>query len=295
MKRGRAAGMLLTLLAGGLLTFWLVRTAPGYDTDDSELDGRRSAGSVATLRAQNRTQAPLLRSYVEYVGGLVRGDFGKSRAWDLPVSQLLKERGMVTLRSAGTGMIVGGLAAVLLAIAGSCRSSRWLTGAGKWTSSGFLCLPPPGLALLLCIAMRQTGPEFRAAAAVATLVFARVFLTSAALVKSAYNEPFVLQARARGVFGLRLIGSHVLRRAAAPLAALMAAAAPFAFGVAVPVEVVCNLPGAGQLAWLAAQKRDLPVLAGLTMVLLLIMLICESAAGMTAPAFSGRGQKDSAR
>jgi ABC-type dipeptide/oligopeptide/nickel transport system permease component len=291
MNPRRAAGMLLTLLAGGVLTFWLVRTAPGYDTDVSELDGRRSAESVAALREQNHSTTPLWRDYLEYLGGLVRGDFGKSRAWDLPVSQLLKERGLVTLRSAGTGMILGGLAAVLLAIAGSCRRSGWIAGAGRWTSSGFLCLPPPGLALLLCIALRQTEPEFRAAAAVAALVFARVFLTSAALVKAAYNEPFVLQARARGVSGLRLIGSHVLRRAAAPLAALMAAAAPFAFGVAVPVEVVCNLPGAGQLAWLAAQKRDLPVLAGLTMILLLIMLICESAAGMTAPASYRRTQK----
>ena len=51
-----------------------------------------------------------------------------------------------------------------------------------------------------------------------------------------------------------------------------------AFSVAVPVETVCNLPGAGQLAWLAAQKRDLPVLTGLTLALLALTLLSGSVA-----------------
>ena len=39
---------------------------------------------------------------------------------------------------------------------------------------------------------------------------------------------------------------------------------PTALGAAIPVEVLCDLPGIGQLAWLAALGRDLPLLVNLT-------------------------------
>jgi ABC-type dipeptide/oligopeptide/nickel transport system permease component len=42
-----------------------------------------------------------------------------------------------------------------------------------------------------------------------------------------------------------------------------------AFGAAVAVEAICDLPGLGQLAWKAALSRDLPVLVVLTMIIAL--------------------------
>jgi peptide/nickel transport system permease protein len=115
-------------------------------------------------------------------------------------------------------------------------------------------------------------------------VFARVLLASAAIVAAAHREPHVLQGRARGLSSLRLLLSHVFRRSAPALAALLVAALPLAFSVAVPVETVCNLPGAGQLAWLATQRRDLPVLTGLTLALLVLTLFSGSMAQMASRA-----------
>ncbi len=99
-------GALLTLLLGGFLTYWLVRSAPGYDTDSSELDGRRSAASVAAIRAQNHSSVPLWLAYAQYLAGVAHGEFGTSRAWDRSVGQLLLERGTVTLRAAGAGLLL---------------------------------------------------------------------------------------------------------------------------------------------------------------------------------------------
>jgi len=122
-------------------------------------------------------------------------------------------------------------------------------------------------------------------------VFARVLLASAAVMAEASREPHVLQARARGLSGLRLVLSHVLRPSTPALAALLVAALPLAFSVAVPVETVCNLPGAGQLAWLAAQRRDLPVLTGLTMVLLALTLLSGILARAASRAGAGLAQR----
>lgn len=276
------AGPLATLMAGGLLTVYLVRIAPGYGTDDSELDGRRSAASVAALRAANGDRRPLWQAYAQYLKGLGRGDFGESQAWSMPVAELLRERGAVTLRAAGSGLLLGWILAVGLALAGSCRGLLWIGNAGRSAAASLLCVPSPALALLLCLWLRSANAEWRVAAAVGLGVFARILVSAAPVVTASAREPHVLQARARGVSSLRLLLTHVLRRSAPALAALLVTAVPLAFSIAVPVEMVCNLPGAGQLAWLAAQKRDLPVLTGLTLMLLALTLLC----GGVARAFS---------
>ena len=58
-------------------------------------------------------------------------------------------------------------------------------------------------------------------------------------------------------------------RASAELLALAGATVSLAFGAAIPLEVVCDSPGLGHLAWQAATARDLPVLVALTLLVTL--------------------------
>jgi ABC-type dipeptide/oligopeptide/nickel transport system permease component len=43
-----------------------------------------------------------------------------------------------------------------------------------------------------------------------------------------------------------------------------------AFGAAIPIEAICDVPGLGRLAWQSALARDLPVLVNLTMLIALV-------------------------
>jgi peptide/nickel transport system permease protein len=63
---------------------------------------------------------------------------------------------------------------------------------------------------------------------------------------------------------------HVLPPAAPQLIALAAVSVNMAFGAAVAVEAICDLPGLGQLAWKAAMARDLPLLVVLTVMIVLM-------------------------
>jgi peptide/nickel transport system permease protein len=295
MKLPRAAAALLvTLVAGGFFTFWLVRIAPGYDTDPSELDTRRSAASVSMLRDQSRDSRPVWQAYGHYLARVGQGDFGMSRAWGVPVARLLGERGKVTLRAAGSGLLLGWIVAIALALAVSSRMLRWIVPAGRAAAASVLSIPSPALAVLLCLCWRHGTAEWRVAAAVAMAVFARVLVTSTAVVAAARREPYIVPARARGLSRVRLAVAYVLRRAAPALAALLVTAVPMAFGVTIPVETVCNLPGVGQLAWLAAQKRDLPVLTGMTLALLTLTLLCGAMARAASRATVGWAERDAA-
>jgi len=66
--------------------------------------------------------------------------------------------------------------------------------------------------------------------------------------------------------------------AASQLPALAGVSLSMALGAAIPVEVLTNAPGAGQLVWLAVLGRDLPLLAVLTALAIAATLISNSVA-----------------
>ena len=50
-----------------------------------------------------------------------------------------------------------------------------------------------------------------------------------------------------------------------------------AFGAAIPIEALCDLPGIGQLAWMAATARDLPLLVAITFLVVAMTQVCNTA------------------
>ena len=57
-----------------------------------------------------------------------------------------------------------------------------------------------------------------------------------------------------------------------------------AFAAAIPVEVVCDSPGLGQLAWKAALSRDVPLLVNLTLVIAIVTVAANSFSELLSPA-----------
>src|SRR6202795_4914403 len=92
----RVARHLLALagivLLSGLLSATLVRLAPGFDTDEHQLDPSLSAESVRALRAERAGEHNILRYYAGYLRGILHGDLGVSHALGQPVRTLLRDR-----------------------------------------------------------------------------------------------------------------------------------------------------------------------------------------------------------
>ena len=80
------------VLLGGLLSATLVRLAPGFDSDERELDPNLRAESIQALRAQRLGEHNIIRFYAAYLRGAVHGDLGVSHSLRQPVKNLLRER-----------------------------------------------------------------------------------------------------------------------------------------------------------------------------------------------------------
>ena len=284
------ATVVLTVLLGGLAAATLVRYAPGFGVDEREFDARFSEESKRRMRAESQGPAEgILLYYVHYLARAAHGDLGFSSGFRRPAGELIAERFPQTARAAGAGLAAGWALGMLLALAAvAIARPGFDVLAGAWTAF-FLCLPSSVVALAFVIAGRTDGRS-AAAGVIALVIFPRVFRYARAILGKVAAAPHVLMARARGVGRLGVILNHVLRPAAPSVLALLGVSVSVAFGAAIPIEVICDSPGLGQLAWQAALKRDLPLLIDIT----LVVTVLAGISGLAAEAARPPGAADEA-
>src|SRR6266851_7587288 len=269
---GHALALLATVLLGGLLSATLVRLAPGFDTDERELDPHLNAQSVQALRDARRQDHNLLRFYFSYMKRAAHGELGTSLALGQPVRTLLCDRAPLTLRLLSMGLGLAWLLTLTLAL-----STAWLRASAydaltTVISGTFLCIPAAVLALL-SVLWNVPG-----ALAVGLIVFPRVYRYARNLLAKAYSLPHLITARAKGLSELRILFWHVVPVVGPQLLAVAGVSVSVAIGAAIPVEALCGLAGIGQLAWQAALGRDLPLLMNITILVTLVTLLANSGA-----------------
>ena len=277
------ARIVVVVLLGGFLGATLVRVAPGFGVDEQELDSRLNHESIQALRQSRASDGNLAEYYVHYLNRLLHGDLGTSRTLQQPVRQLLAERFPETLKSVGLGLALGWTLGLALAIA-PVMSRSWCVDLLTSLLAGvLLCLPAAVLALLFVIAHAPGR------LVLGLIVFPKVFRYARNLLAHSASLPHVLTARAKGAGGFRVLLWHILPVAGPQLLALAGVSVSLTFAAAIPVEVLCDLPGIGQLAWKAAMGRDLALLVNLTMIVTIVTLLANYAADLiTNPLASGK-------
>jgi peptide/nickel transport system permease protein len=273
-----ASTILITVLLGGLLGATLLRFAPGFGVDERELDPRLSSDTVRALRESHATERNVLAFYARYLGGLFRGDLGVSRSLQRPVAELLGERIPVTLRLVGFGLLAGWILGLALALPGAVSNKPAYDLLPGFLSGSLLSLPSAVVALLFLF-IGGPGPL-----AIALVIAPKVYRYSRNLFAQASALPHVLAAKAKGLSRARILLWHVLPTAAPQVLALAGVSVSIAFGASIPIEVICDFPGIGQLAWQAALARDLPLLVNLTMLVTVVTLVANSASDLAVAA-----------
>ena len=276
---GSAVGRIaLTTVAGGFLCATMVRLSPGFGVDDKQLDARLSAESQqAVLHTHDWERSPL-RFYASWWKRVAAGDLGFSQSLNRPIGQLIGERAPDSLRLMARGVVAAWLLAIVLAVPALTWRLRGLTLAASALSGAAAALPAAGIAILL---FRLDSP---AAWMIALVLFPRLYQYLRNVLAQAFESPYVLFAKAKGLGWSRVLLAHVLAPSRAQLLALAAVSVNMAFGAAVAIEAICDIPGLGQLAWKAAAARDLPVLVVLTVGIALVTQAANLAADLCSPA-----------
>jgi peptide/nickel transport system permease protein len=266
----------LTIAVGGFLSATLARYAPGFGSDERQLDPRFSAESITSIRHEFAAERNVTAYYANALARMVHGDLGWSRSLQRPVRALLAERGVVTLRLVGAALVAAWTSAVLLVLVTWMANSSVIDIACSAGSGLLLCLPAGGLALLL---VALNGPSY---VALALIVFPKTYQYLSGLVQSTAQMPHITTARAMGISSSRILSCHVIPLIRRELLALAGVTVGMAVGAAIPVEALSGTPGIGQLAWQSALGRDVPVLTSVSILVVACTVLSNAGADLLA-------------
>jgi peptide/nickel transport system permease protein len=267
-----------TALAGGLLSAAMVRFSPGFGLDEQQLDARLSRESQEAVRRSHDQERNPLRFYAAWWKRVLAGDLGFSQSLNRPIRDLLADRAPATIELTLGGIAGAWVLAIVFSVPSVVRRLRRLAAVSSVCSGMTASLPAAGIAILLF----RLG--ISAKWMIALVLFPRLYQYLRNLLQQASGRPHVLFARAKGLRWQPLLLRHILLPARAQLIALIAVSINMAFGAAVAIEAICDIPGLGQLAWKAASARDLPVLVVLTVMMALVTQMTNLVADACTPA-----------
>jgi peptide/nickel transport system permease protein len=285
---GRLAGVVGVLWGAATLTFIVEQLMP-TDPAQTILGGagaKPTPEQMAAVRAQYGFDRPVIVQYLDYLGGLLRGDLGTSYVRKQPVSDIISQQIASTLTLTITALVAAWVIAVLVTLLTAHRS-RPLAALGSGVETLLAALPQYwlGIVLLVFFAFRlhwlpvvgDGGPEGMVLPALTLALPLAGFLGQVTRdeFSSAMEQPFAVSARARGMGDLGVRCRHALRHAVLPGLTLSGWALGSLFSTAVIVEAVFVRPGIGRVLVDAVTSQDMPVVVGVTLFVAAVYVLAN--------------------
>ena len=301
--------LLITRLVTSVATILFVATAvfvitnllPG-DVAQNLLGQSATPEAVAGLRKALGLDLPPLQRYLTWLGGLLRGDAGKSLVNGLPVTQLIGSRLGNSLLLAGITAAIAVPVALILGITTAvARGSLYdrIVGSGTILVVSVPEFLVASLAVLLFAVKLRWFPALSQvdnlksawdivrnfALPVITLTFVIVAqmarMTRAALV-DALSSSYVEMAVLKGASAGRIVMRHALPNAIGPIANAIAFSLSFLLGGVIIVETIFNYPGVAKLMVDGVATRDLPLVQACAMIFCAAYLLLVTTADVAA-------------
>lgn len=285
------------LVIVSVLIFGVVQILPG-DVATMILGTSATPEDLAALRKNLGLTRPALLRYLDWMAGVLRGDWGTSLLYQVPVRPLVLDR----LRQSGLLAALAFCTAVPLAIAlgvaSAVRRNRLVDQAVGLITLVAVSLPEfiSGTVLILVLAYRFAlfppssliDPRASLPALLPSLILPTLTLVLALLahmtrmtracMSEVLEKPYIRAARLKGLRPRLVVFRHALRNALLPTVGIVALNVGFLLGGIVVVETVFAYPGLGRLMVDAVNHRDVPVIQMAALVIAVTYALANLAA-----------------
>lgn len=268
----------VTLAVVSAVVFFAVYLLPG-DLAEEILGQAATPETVANIRRELGLDRPPIERYVDWITGLLSGDFGRSLANGRPIAELAGMRLVNTLYLAGFAAAVSIPLSLTLGIVAALYREKLIDRSINVAALTAISLPEFFIAYILIFALTVKAgwlPSlatvsadtplgermFRSILPVLTLtlaVAAHVMRLTRAAIVNLLASPYIEMARLKGLKPWRVILRHALPNALAPIINVVVLNLAYLIVGVVVVEVVFAYPGLGQLMVDSVGKRDVPV------------------------------------
>ncbi len=292
---------LATLLVVSLLVFLGVEALPG-DMAQAMLGQAATPETVAALRKELGLDLPAHVRYLNWIGGVLQGDFGVSLANRRPISELVGQRIGNTLFLALAAAMLSVPVAIGLGLVSALYHDRALDRALSITGLVLISFPEffTGYILIALLAIQfeifpavSVGGENMPfldrlndialpALTLSLSVIAYIMRMTRAAVVSVLSAPYIEMAHLKGIAPARIILRHALPNALSPIITVVVINLAYLVVGVVVVEVVFAYPGLGQLLVDAVSKRDLPLVQACCLIFASTYVLLNLAADVLA-------------
>ncbi|AXI53141.1 peptide ABC transporter [Sulfitobacter sp. JL08] len=288
----RLLSLCLSLTVASIVIFAVIEVAPG-DPAAFMLGLNAQPDTVAALRTELGLDAPKFQRYLEWTGGMLRGDFGTSYTYRTPVADMIGDRLWVSLPLAIYALTLSTLIAFPAGIYAAARRGRPGDMAVMGATQLGVAIPNFWFAMILvlifAIQLRWfsaggfpgwdqgvfTGLKALTLPAIAlalpqAAILARVMRSS---LLDTISQDFMRTARAKGLSQRQALWRHALRNALIPVLTIIGLQFSFLLAGAIIIEQVFFLPGLGRLVFQSISQRDLIVVESVVMLLVFTVIV----------------------
>ncbi|PIE20207.1 MAG: ABC transporter permease [Arachnia propionica] len=288
----RVVGLVVSLLVASLLIFLSTNLLPG-DVAQIMLGTNASPGEAAELRQQLGLDRPLPLRYLEWLGGMLRGDLGTSMITGRSVVSQIGPRLGVTAWLVGLGMLLALLLALPMGAFAAVRrrhpsglvvsvaSQLGLAIPAFWAGMGLVVLFAVWLRVLPAGGYVPLADDPVEWARHLVLPVASLSLVQASIltryvrssVISVLGTDYFRTARAMGWSTLGALWRHGTRNIAISLTTVIGLQLATLLVGAIIIEQVFALPGLGSRLLQAVAQRDLVLVQGIVLLLVAAVLV----------------------
>jgi peptide/nickel transport system permease protein len=299
--------MLVTLFGISVIIFVLLRVVPGNIVDILfDAAGFVDPAEKANLERELGLSQPIVVQYLNWIGGLLHGDFGYSYVSEKPALQEILPRIPITAKLAGLALLFSAGIGIPLGVLSAVHQGTRLDYTLRVISLSGLSLPSFWLGLLILMASvsmlgwmpifnpnPQTWAEAFAIYAVPAMA---VGFRSAALTMritrssmlEILRQDYIRTARAKGASETSVNYHHALKNAVLPVITVIGIEAAFLIGGLIVTETVFNIPGVARFLVEALRWRDYPIVQNLVMFIAVVVVFANFIVDMLYAAIDPR-------
>ena len=286
----KIGSFLIILLGITFLSFLLSYLSP---SDPVEIMMKKKGNMVSEEVIEQKREElglnqPLVVQYVNWLKGIVKGDFGTSYKSNKPVLQEIQKCLPYSIKLTLLSMFLTIVISTPLGVLCARYKDGWLDNLLRFVTYLFSSLPSFFLALVLmyCFALKlkwfpviakgSTGGIVMPALVLSLTLAAWYIRQVRAIVLGELEKEYIDGLLARGVSETKIMFGHVLRNCLMPLVTLVGISFGTMLGGSTIVESIFTWPGVGKMAVDSITSRDYPVIQGFVVWMALIFLFINA-------------------
>lgn len=284
--------LIITLLLISFFSFLAFSVIPG-DAALSSLGMDADEAAVEALREELGLNDPVLKRYGAWLFHAVRGDFGDSLQYHMPVQKLLADKLPATFVLALYSFVLIVLVSFPLGLIGTRKPK----GAADTVVTAFtqlgMAVPPFFLGILLTYLFGIVLKWFQVGGYVSykddmagflqylilpavTVAIPKISMLARFIRNSVVEQKkrdYVRTARSKGNSEHRILLNHVLINAIIPTVTMLAMMAADVLAGSIVGEQVFNIPGLGRLLITSISNRDYPVVQAIVLYIAVTVVV----------------------